>query len=257
MGAYSLFANPSQDFVGNGTIVSMTNMSADPKYHRDNLKDNNPANVAKATATSTTIVISGTSVTIEGFVIVNHNLYGATVTLSNGLGYSETITIPARTGDGSVINAWRDCRADSNRTASTWTLTITGASANVEIGRLYLVQQWYELTWKWEPDFSNERMTTTPKTTHYGVTLVYDRGYNIRAGSGATTDESMSALLKLLYQSAKGIVVPWIFIPNYLVNDAWYVRFKDKELKWKPTAPLFTPTIITLVECSMSLPPTD
>jgi hypothetical protein len=60
-----------------------------------------------------------------------------------------------------------------------------------------------------------------------------------------------------LYQSAKGIVVPWIFIPNYLVNDAWYVRFKDKELKWKPTAPLFTPTIITLVECSMSLPPTD
>lgn len=254
MGAYALYAKPNDDFVG-GATLSMTNPVT--AYPASNMKTSDPAVVAKASATSTVITITGgSSVTIEGFCIFNHNLVGATVTLSNAAGYSQTITIPARASSGAVRNAWRDCRSDANRTSNVWTLTITGASANVQIGRLYLVTTWYEMPLQWDVAVEDERiLAADPMETFYRSYVCYDALVNIRKVSGKTVDHTAYAQLYDLYHAAKGRYAPWPFILDYTVNDAMYVRFANAAFKYQRQAPSYTPVDIALQEVSSGPPP--
>lgn len=216
--------------------LSMTN--ADATFPAANGTDLDPGNVLKASTTSTVITLThGASVTAQGFAIINHNLAGATVTLANTAAYSQTITIPARTADGQCVNAWRDMRTDPNTSAAVWTLTITGASANVAIGELVMVTSLRRVGWivsvgGTAADFR----FTWPKRilrTFYGARLVYDTGTRVRSAAGQTLTETDRAMFLAITQSAKGASVPFLFIPDSVVNDAWWVVIPDaSEIGW-------------------------
>lgn len=255
MAAGGLYAKPNVDFISLGTTaLSMTNANTD--YPAANMATNNPGKVAKATTTSTVITMNGTAnVTIEGFCIFNHNLFGATVTLANPAGYSQTITIPARRSSGAVVNAWRDCRLDANRTDDDWTLTITGASANIQIGRLYLVETWYAFPLQWDLEWEDTRRTSDPIETFNGSLVMYDTQVNIRKAKGRVVSASAFTDVYDLFHAAKGRVKPWVYIPDYTVNDACYMQFQTPTLTWKQQAPLYTPVDIAIQEASSGPPP--
>ena len=257
MPVYGLYAKPNVDFVAlSTTALSMTNPVT--AYPAANLANKNPGLVAKASANNTVITMNGTSnVTIEGFCIFNHNLYGATVTLANGAGYSQTITIPARRSSGAVVNAWRDCRLDSNRTDDDWTLTITGAGANVEIGRLYLVEQWIEFPYQWDIEWEDERILVEPMETFYRHKVIYDTLTNIRRAKGTVVSHTAFLQLYDLFHAAKGMYQPFPVIPDYTQNDALYMQFANSTLKWKYQAPNYTPVDVILAEASAGPPAED
>lgn len=257
MPVYGLFAKPNTDFVAlSTTALSMTNPVA--AYPAANLAHRNPGLVAKASAGSTVITMNGTAnVTIEGFCIFNHNLFGATVTLANGAGYSQTITIPTRRSSGAVVNAWRDCRLDANRTDDDWTLTITGASANVQIGRLYLVETWIEFPYQWEVRMSDRRVVPEPYKTFYEYEVAYDTLTNIRSGTGRVVSHAAFLQVYDLFHAAKGNIHPWPVVMDYTQNDPMYVKFTTPTIAWQPTAPLYTPVEVAFAESSAGPPPED
>jgi hypothetical protein len=222
-----LVGYPGDDAVSTA-VISMT--SPDVFYPATNLQGYDPANPTKATNTATVITITCSgSKTPEGFAIINHNLFGASVTLANGAGLSESITIPARTSDGQCVNAWHDLRLAANRTASVFTLSITGASANVAIGRLCLVTTMRELPWMGEGVGVGYGATWPVRElrTFYGSSMMYDTGIRVRSARGQTVQETDRVMLMTLAQSAKGVNIPFLFVPDEDVNDAWYVRLSQ------------------------------
>ena len=230
---------------------SMTNENA--TYPATNGNDKDPADPLKATTTSTviTITFSG-NVVLQAIALINHNLVGSTCTLANAAGYSQTITIPARTSDGQCVNAWRDMRTDANTTDDIWTLTITGASANVAIGEIVLVTTLNELNWRYGVEFAAIH-PAIQLTTFYRSRLTYDTGIRIRRASGQLRKETDKATLLSIWQQAKGPVLPFLLIPELANNDAWMVRFTDDEFQWSPQAPLATNADVVLEELSSGL----
>lgn len=251
----ALYAKPNEDFVGLGT-TTVSQTANDTAYPASNVQNNNPGDVAKSTATSTVYTITGAApVTIEGFCIFNHNLEGATVTLTNGVGYSQVIAIPARRSSGAVVNAWLDCRGHANPTDDVWTLTITGAAANIQIGRLYLVSTWYELPHQWDIAWEDERILVDPYETFYRHKVPYDTLTNQRRAKGKVVSAAAFDDLYDLYHAAKGRVTPWVMIPDYSVNDALYVQFTTPALQWRKQAPNYTPVELQIEEASAGPPP--
>lgn len=251
----ALYAKPNVDFVALATTVLGAN-NEDAAYPIENVADRNPALVYKAGATSAIITINGVAnATIEGFCIFNHNLAGATVTLTNTVGYSQVISIPARRSSGAVVHAWRDCRLDANRTDDDWTLTITGASANIQIGRLYLVETWYELPHQWEIAWDDERVVVPPYETFNRHKVIYDTLVNIRSASGTVVSHAAYLELYDLFHAAKGIITPWPMIPDQSENNPLYVQFLEPKFKWKRTAPVYTPVELAISEASCGAPP--
>jgi hypothetical protein len=225
-------AGPLLSYYTDKTAPTLSMTNADSTFPAANGTDLDPATVLKATTTSTVITLTHSgSVTAVGFAIINHNLVGATVTLANGGGYSQAITIPARSSDGQCVNAWRDMRADANTAATVWTLTITGASANVAIGELVMVTALRRVTWLTIVGGTEASFRWHwPKRIHrtfYGSRLVYDTGVRMRAASGESLTEADRALFLALAQSAKGASYGFLFIPDSSVNDAWFVVIPD------------------------------
>ncbi len=231
---------------------SMTNQ--DGTYPATYGNDKDPANPLKSTTTSTviTITFSG-NVVLQAIALINHNLVGATCTLANAAGYSQTITIPARTSDGQCVNAWRDMRLDANTTDDIWTLTITGASANVAIGEIVLVTTLSELNWRYGVEFASIH-PAIQLTTFYQSKVTYDTGIRVRRASGQLKKDTDKATLLSLWQQTKGPVLPFLLIPELANNDAWMVRFAEQELEWHPQAPLATDVSVVVEELSSGLP---
>jgi hypothetical protein len=230
---------------------TMTNQ--DSTYPATKGNDKDPALPLKSTTTSTviTITFSG-NVVLQAIALINHNLVGATCTLANAAGYSQTITIPARTSDGQCVNAWRDMRTDANTTDDIWTLTITGASANVAIGEILLVTTLNELNWRYGVEFASTH-PVIQLTTFYRSRLTYDTGIRVRRASGVLRKETDKATLLSLWQQTKGPVLPFLLIPELANNDAWMVRFTEDEFEWTPQGPLATDASVVVEELSSGL----
>jgi hypothetical protein len=256
----ALFAYPSENAAATATL-SMTNENATYPATKGNNLD--PADPLKATATSTviTITLSG-STTLKGFALINTNLAGATCTLTNTASYSQVITTPARTADGNCVHGWRDMRSDANPTATVWTLTITGASANVAIGEIVAVTNLRDLNWRWQtggPELAHAWDAIIHRT-FYGSRLKYNKRILIRSGRGtAVRDTDRSTLLGLAqacqsssYDNANG-EVPFLFIPDSAVNDAWFVHLTDSSLRWIKVQQNSSDTSIDLTEVSSGL----
>lgn len=214
------------DLVRSATL-SMTN--EDPDFPVENAQDDDPGLPAKATLPETVITITlPVANEPEVLVIINHNLEGATVVLANGVGFSESVTVPDRTRSGLCINIFFDMRGLANRNDDAWTLTVTGASADVAFGRIILAASVEQLfvekdSLKIRPD----HLTSEPLRTFFGKTLKFDKAVRQRAASLALRTIEDQAVIAAAEEAAHGKVVPWVFVPDEDVNDAWFVEFES------------------------------
>jgi hypothetical protein len=238
----SLFAYPSDNEILQSATLSMTN--ADTDYPAANGNDADPGKPLKATTTGTVITITFTGdKALKAVALINtSNLTGATITLANPAGLSQAITYPARTGDGQAVHPWIDLRSVANATDDVWTITISGAAADVAIGEIVAVTSLRQLNWRWGgtsgPDLSFKWPTIRHKT-FAGSKLVYRRGTRQRSARGVCERETDRASLLILHQMSQHPSyandqgeIPFLFIPDAAVNDAWYVALDEDEMRW-------------------------
>ncbi len=254
-----LFALPSDDVAPNAT-VTVTSGTAETEYPASFLVNRNPAKPSKSTGTAITyrFTWSGNQI-IEAIAIINHNLDGATVTLSNAAGANEVLAIPDNTPGlyPNCTNAWYDLRelaTLSQRTDDVWDLAITGgALGNVAIGEVLFITDLREMRLKWGLKLSPARSVIRHKTFG-GSLLQYHKRVQVRSCAASVDLQSDQELWTQLEQEASGQVVPFLFIPDEAVNDAWYVQLQGDSFSQRPTNPGIIETPLEMVEVSPGPP---
>jgi hypothetical protein len=240
--AGSVYALPTNDLISTGT-VSATNENAD--YPDTNLQNYDPADPFKATSTSTTITVTHANATRKAVAFINHNLAGATVTVGG-----VSVTIPSRTLDGQCVNAWK--LLDLSASTST-SIVISGASANVQIGRICLVSSYADLTWLYGLETYRRHPVNSIRT--FGETEnIYDKGLSIWGARGMVNRDTSRSGIESLWAAAKGRVIPWLLIPDTAVNEAHYVRFATDLQTYRRINPNATEMPIEVEAASMGLP---
>ena len=241
-------AYPSDDLITSAT-VSATNENA--TYPDGNLQNYDPADPFKATTTATTITVTHTSAARRAVAFINtSNLVGASTFTVGGV----AVTPVARTADGQCVNCWRDLSLGA---ATSTSIVISGAPATVQIGRICLVSTLRELNWVWGSGGQvgeDYDWPTNEITTFGGSTLMYNKGYRVRRASGRVMRETDRQTLLALAQSAQGRNIPFLFIPDVDVNDAWYVRLSSNTLRALKRMRNVTEVPIEVEDVSMGLP---
>jgi hypothetical protein len=247
-----IYARYSDIAIASATI-SLTAGTANAAFPLSNLSILNPAIVFKATGTSCTIrfTYAGSTRWYAVFIFV-HNLVGATVTLTNGAGLSQGITIPAAALDGHSVDPYKDLTDAANPSSTTWDLAITGASANVAIGLIVPVLALRQLPVRWKLRQA-ERMPAIRHTLVGGGTLRYPIGTRQRGLDGTLIEESARADLINLKRDALGIARPFPLIENLAVNEGLLMTFRDQELAWTREHPSYSNQTIELDEVDRGL----
>jgi hypothetical protein len=246
-----LYARPSDNLIGSSTI-SLSVGAIDPLYPLINLYDNRPDIVSKTTGTTATVrAVFGSSKTLQGISLINHNLYGLTLTVTNNGGMaSQNLVIPAIAEDNLPINPWLDLRSVANNSATQWEIAITGAAANIAIGEILLLETLRTLGVTWEVELE-ETHSIIEHRTDYDVSLIYSKGVRYRKFTGQAYLESDRASLTTLNRGSKGRFSPFLLIPDSSVNDSMLVRFAETSRTMSRHNPGFTDQPIVLEEsCS-------
>lgn len=206
-----------------------------------NVVDRNPAKALRLAGTSGTIRFTfGAGVELVGIAIVNHNLVGATVTLTNnggGGGISgQAIAIAANGLDAQCTNAILDFTllySATQRTATQWDVAISGAAlGNVAIGEILLLTAIRDLRWMWGVTVRPTRAIVTPGTTFGESHLRYNKRIRRRRFSGKLQLQSEEAGMRLLEEEAQGEYFAWLLWPDIAVNDCWLVQFEPGSFQW-------------------------
>lgn len=230
-----LICLPSSIVTANATL-SLTAGTANAAFPLDNLKDGNPAKPFKATGTSCTIRATfGGSTTLRGIAFGPHNLAGATVAISNNGGMGSTsFPIPANREDGLSTDPFLQFTASS---ATQWTITITGAAANVAIGELYLIVSFQTIELLLGAQEA-EAHKTIAHQTDYGNKTVLWLGVSQRRVRGTVQLNNNIATYLSQARDARGQTRPFILIMNAVVNDAMCVDLTTDErtVTWQTPA---------------------
>jgi hypothetical protein len=232
------------------TSASLSATNEDADYPDSNSQDYDPANPFKATTTASTITATHSSSARKLIALINtSNLVGATIT-AGGV----SVTPAARTADGQCVNVFKVLDLGAGTSTA---LAISGASVNVQIGRVVLASAIIELNWVWGGAGAvgeDSEWPTNEIPTHGGSVLLYEKGYRIRRASGRLMRESDRATWLALAQAAKGRVIPFLFIPDIDVNDCWYVRLAESSVRALKRMRNVTDVSIELEEVSSGLP---
>jgi hypothetical protein len=202
-----------------GATASMTN--EDPDYPATNLLTGDPALVAKSTTTSTTVTLTTASLTALALGLINTN---ATTITFNG----NSMPIASLDPDGQRIHPWLD-RRSSPITASSWVIALSVASGVVWLGRPVIAQAVYDLNLKYGLKMGRRRPGDVEIKTRLGSIIRHGADIRTRWATGSIDVIESEALLKALDASAKGSLLPFLFIPDEATNDAWFVRFTSNE----------------------------
>lgn len=225
----SVIVYPTENYASSATVTATSGAfnSTYPGTYANNL---NPSKPVKMTGTSGTIRFTfGSSTTLAAIALINHNLAGATVQLSNGAGMAtQTVTIPSNTSDGQCINPFKDFSSASNRASTTWDLAISGATSPIAIGEVVLANQLRDLLWRWELEADREYLVITHETFG-GSSLKYNK--RIRRRGARSSGPRINSVVHTLHQGAQGSVNPFLFILDNSINDAMFVQLTDK-LEW-------------------------
>lgn len=239
----------ASDLVAASATVALTSGTANTAYPLVNLYDLNPAKVFKATGTSCTITFTyGGAQRWQAFALITHNLPGATVTLTNNGGMaSQPVTIPSDAEDGLSVDPFLDLRDVAGNSATVWTLTITGAAANVAIGEVLAASTLRQLPIRWNV-VEGEDIPVRRNVTAFGVSLVYHLGIRTRRLAGTLIHHKSRADLLTLKRGALGLGRGVLVIPDLLVNDALFMRHASTDNEWTRIAPGLTQMSIALEE---------
>jgi hypothetical protein len=223
-----LVALPGVDVV---TLATVSCPTDDPEYPIENVQDFDPANVAKSTGTSMEITITTSSVTPVAVALINTNAETATIEGPAPIVIPAPITIPALELDGQRVHGWLDMR-DNPPTGTTFTIVLSRSAGVVWIGRICLVTSLQDLNLRYGLEMGRRRPADIVIPTRGGSLIKH--GYQIRTrwAKGEVNLVENEATLKQLEANAKGVQVPFLFIPDEATNDAWYVSFAANDFKW-------------------------
>jgi hypothetical protein len=227
--------------VDNVTAVatpSLTTGAADAAFPLTNIDDLDPGVVFKGTSGTITIRFTfGVAQLLAAIALINHNLHGMTLTVTNNAGMaSQNLVVPAVPEDGLSKNPWLDLRAVSSTTATQWNIAISGAASNVAIGEIVLLSALRELNIRWDYSYK-ELHPAVQHRTEYGKRLQYGLGVRTRLFSGEALLYQDRNAIRTLRRAAKGTLLPWLFIPDEDENDALLAQFADgddgsEEYQW-------------------------
>ncbi len=233
-----LFARASDNVSPNAT-VTITSGTGNAEYPPENLVDLRPDLPAKLTGTSGTFRFtwSGNQV-IVGIVVANHNLAGATVTLSNAAGVNQALTVPAYSGRQSV-SFWRDLRDDwtlAQRTDDVWDLAITGAATPVAVGEVIFLTDLEPFNLIWGVTFTPEWDIIQHRT--FGRSKIqYDKRIVIHKLRGQCNLDDDYATLRALHSECSGPLKFLTVIPDEDTNEAFLMAFTPTGFSFSPTDP--------------------
>jgi hypothetical protein len=129
---------------------------------------------------------------------------------------------------------------------------ISGASANVQIGRICLVSALTDMPWLYGLEMYRRHPVSAIRT--FGESEhVYDKGLSIWGARGLVNREASRSAIEGLWASAKGRNIPWLIIPDQAVNEAHYVRFVADAQNYRRVIPNATEMPIEVEEVSMGL----
>lgn len=233
------YCRPS-DIVTDGATVSLTAGAAAAAFPLANLYDRKAHSVFKATGTSCTIRATyGGAKTLQAIALIHHNLAGATVTVTNGAGFSNGLTIPSTPLDALPLDPWESYIGLANTSSTTWDIAISGASANVAIGELLLIETLRTLRIRWEPE-EDEQHRAIVLETDYGVRQRYGMGVRQRAFRGLAYLEADRADILALQRDARGPLKSFCLVPDSTVNDALFVDLSIDVRTFRRRNPGFT-----------------
>jgi hypothetical protein len=254
-----LVATPTDDVAPNAT-VTVTSGAANTEYPAANLVNRNPAKPGKSTSAAITyrFTWSGNQI-IRAIAIINHNLDGATVTLSNAAGVNQVLTIPDNTPGiyPTCINPWRDLADDwstAQRTDDIWDLAITGgALGNIAVGEVCFLTDLQPLNLVWGAKLSPRWMQVSHRTFG-GSLLRYNKRVLINGAVGRVDLDEDRDLMVQIDQESNGSIVPFVFIPHEDVNEAWYVQARPESFALAYTNPQVTEMPFEVEEVSEGPP---
>lgn len=218
-----LIALVTDDLLNERCHLSMTN--EDPAYTTDALLDHDPETVAKSTTTTTTITIDLNLGFISapvavGVALINCN--AATASISGG-GATTTIVMPGlEYGYGDRLNGW--VRLAGTTPDFTWDVTLTRPSGVVWIGRIVLVTALRPFNARYGLQLGTLRPGRNRINTRLGSTIISDPEIRQRTAKSVVRLAEDELMLRGLDAGSRGMLKPFLFIPDEGVNDAWWVR---------------------------------
>jgi hypothetical protein len=246
--AGSLYARPSDLLT---PTWSLTAGSAEALYPVTNLGDGKPYKPFKATSgTATMRATFGGATTLQAIALVSHNLAGVTVSITNGAGLSTTLAVPADTDDDLSVTAWKDLRGLSNPSSTTWNLAVSGASANVAVGEVLLIETVRTLNTTWGLVHGVEYPIDEQKT-EMDVPLIYELGVRNRTLRADLLLESDREAMFALAADARGRARAWWLVLDDTENDAMYVRFVKSAFDVTRESPRVSPMSVDVEEIGL------
>jgi hypothetical protein len=216
-----LVAPASVDLVWDATL-SMS--SEDPDHPVENIQTSDPALLAKSLTNTTTIGITTPLATPVAIALIQTNAESASL---NG----NPIPIPATELDGQRIHAWLNMSTSPIASGTSWNLTLSRASGVVFIGRVVLVTALYALPLKYGLETGRNRPGATESRTRLGSLNRVSAGIRTRWARGAVDIIEAETLMRDLEASAQGMQIPFLFIPDENVNDAWFVTYVANDFR--------------------------
>jgi len=254
MAIQSLICKPS-GLLNLGATWSLTSGTADSAHPLTNLNSPYAHLLSKTTGTSATYRGTIASTALKGVAFINcgAGLAGLTVAVTNnGAMPSQNLVIPSVYPDGVQLNAFLDLRAVT--TAGTqWNFAITGASANISVGKILLIRDLDEIQVLWSVGVK-ERKPTIIHRTDYDVALGYRKAVRFRQWRVQIGRESQRAAWTTLRRGSEGPTQPFLWVPDYTVNDPAYAWFPEPEWEHLRHTPLHTPFTDQIEECNPGAP---
>jgi hypothetical protein len=218
---------PGDDLAYVGT-ASVTAGTADAAYPVTNALDDDPANICKATGNSLTIRVTTPSAVPLAVAAINTN--AETLTFDGG-----SMPIPTAEPDGQRRHPWLNLRLTPPSAGTTWDFAFSRASGVVWVGRLVLLVALYELPLKYGLRVGRNRPGDVEIQTRLGSVIRHGAQIRRRWARGQVDLIEAESLMRAQEASAKGSLLPFLFIPDEATNDAWFVRHLAND--WSLTYP--------------------
>lgn len=234
----SLYATYS-DLLSFGATWSLTSGVADSAFPLTNLNDPRADRVSKLTGTSGTYRGTIASTAIQAVAVMNCNLPGLTLAVTNNNAMaSQNLVIPAAPADNIGISGWVDLRLVTTA-ATQWNVAITGAAANIAVGKILLIANLRSFLIRWHLRMDETAPAILKRTTS-GTALGYPRGTRYRALEFALAHESARAAYTTLRRGSVGPSKPVVVIPEETVNDLIYGYFPSPSWSHSRDSPQVT-----------------
>jgi hypothetical protein len=242
------YGRASDNVAPNATSITAT--TEDSEYPAENAIDLDPGKPAKLTGTTGSFVFDfGAAQRMDHVAIIHHNLTAGLGSVkfqcnsSNSWGsptVDATLTVPSDWEDNYPVSFHKDLTGVSGYSSGGFRYArLNFGSANdaaIALGEIVILSQARTLSIVRPDVTTSEQRPLIEHGTDYEIATIYDRGTPVRTFSAEVLNNGTTSTIDSWYRDVKGRVLPFLFIPNAAVNDAWFVRFAEpvKQLAYLP-----------------------